>query len=132
MSYIASGGSQMPSFSPVFLNPPSPSIASRLCRSRSGHWPSNCIGRYWQTLADIFKTYLPIGRLFLFLNATLILHLLEIINSNLKFFLSAKTPSNSEPHLPTGRTIDIYLLGNEDNRETEAQLALCRTSFSCE
>ena len=73
MSYIASGGSQMPSFSPVFskfsrggmpLDPPS--IASQSRRSHSCHWPSNCIGRYWQTLVDIFKTYLPIGRLFSF------------------------------------------------------------------
>ena len=62
-------------FSPVFLKiflgdggmPPYPSsIASRLRHSHLGHWPSNCIGRYWQTLADIFQTYLPIGRFFSF------------------------------------------------------------------
>ena len=43
--------------------PGPPSIASLLAVVPL---PSNCIGRYWQTLADIFKTYLPIGRLFSF------------------------------------------------------------------
>ena len=40
--------------------PPPPSIASRLCCSRSGHWPSNCIGRYFQNLSA------NTGRLFSF------------------------------------------------------------------
>ena len=41
------------------MPPDPPSIASQLCRSHSGHGPQTA-------LADIFKTYLPIGRLFSF------------------------------------------------------------------
>ena len=61
MSYIASGGSQMPSFSPVFLNLPKHSFAALPLA-----FGPLALKLHWQILADIFKTYLPIGRLFSF------------------------------------------------------------------
>ena len=74
MSCIASGGSQMPSFSPVFSKfswehaPGSPYHCFVASLPAFG---SLALKPHWQKLADIFKTYLPIGRLFLFLNATM-------------------------------------------------------------
>ena len=49
MSYIASGGSQLPSFSPVFLNPPS--IASPLT------FGPLALKLHWQILADIDRYF---------------------------------------------------------------------------
>ena len=62
MSYIASGGSQMPSFSPVFLNPPKHSFAALPLAfgplALKLHWQILAdIGRYFQNLSANWQTF---------------------------------------------------------------------------
>ena len=61
----------------IYCMPPDPpSIASQLCCSHSGRWPSNCIGRHWQIFS---KLICQLANFFLFLNATLMTVLREHI-----------------------------------------------------
>ena len=74
MSYIASGGSQMPSFSPVFLNPPKHGFAARV-RAIGPQTALADIGRHWQIFS---KLICQLADFLLFLNATLLIQFMII------------------------------------------------------